>query len=131
MLRLYNVMVIQSVVFALAGLGTLLAPQQLMSFYGITLSPGGVGLARLYGATLMMGAIIYWLARDVKPSDARNALVIGGFAGNVLAILVGSVYALTGIYNTTAWINVLVWLLMAIDFGYFLFVKPGKKHTNK
>jgi hypothetical protein len=127
MIKLTNVMIIQSIVFAIAGLGTLLVPQQLMSYYGVVLTPGGIGLARLYGATLVMAAIIYWLARDVKPSDARQALVVGGFVGNVLAILVGILNVLSGVYNTVAWVSVVIWLLMAIDFGYFLFIKPVKK----
>lgn len=127
MVKLVHVMIIQSIVFAIAGVATLLAPQQLMSLYGVSLSLGGIGLARLYGATLVMAAIIYWLAREVKAPDAKRALVVGGFVGNVLAILVGSLNVLSGVYNTVAWVSVVIWLLMAIDFGYILFIEPKSR----
>ena len=119
------VFTVQSILFFLAGLVTLIVPQQCMAEFGLTLAAGGIGLARLYGVTVLMIGLITWAARPAGPSTARRAIVLGLFIGNVLAALVGAFNALAGGFGTILWIGVVIWLLMALDFGVLYF-----KHTE-
>jgi hypothetical protein len=115
---------VQSVLFILAGLVTLFAPQQFMATYGAELNEPGIGLARLFGATSLMAAVIYWLGGTTTPSEARRALVIGGLVGNILAAVVGILNVLSGAFNALLWGSVVLWLLLALGFAYFLFARP-------
>ena len=117
------VLTIQSVLFFLAGLLTLIAPQPFMAQFGLTLEQGGVGLARLYGVTVIMLGIITWMARESGPSAARKAIVLGLFVGNILAALVGIYNALLGGFGTVIWVAVIIWLLLALDLGVLYFQK--------
>lgn len=119
------VLTIQAVLFFLAGLVTLIAPQQFMAAYGLTLGQGGVGLARLYGATAIMLGVISWMARESGPSAARKAIVLGLFTGNILAALVGIYNGLLGGFGTVIWVSVIIWLLLALDLGVLYFKKSG------
>ncbi|NCF66730.1 MAG: hypothetical protein GWP61_12200 [Chloroflexi bacterium] len=117
------VFTVQSVLFFLAGLATLIAPQQLIASYGLSLQQGGVGLARLYGVTAIMLGLITWIARESGPSQARKAIVLGLFIGNILAALVGIYNGLAGGFGTVIWVSVIIWLLLALDLGVLYFKK--------
>ena len=117
------VFTVQSVLFFLAGLATLIAPQQLIASYGLSLQQGGVGLARLYGVTAIMLGLINWMARGAGPSEARKAIVLGLFIGNILAALVGIYNGLAGGFGTVIWVSVIIWLLLALDLGVLYFKK--------
>lgn len=123
-MNLRNLFLIQAIAFALAGLIVLLAPQQFMATYGAELDEAGIGLARLYGATVLMAAVIFWLGRNSAPSEARRALVVGALIGNALAALVGILNVVSGAYNALLWVSVVIWLLFALGFAYFLFAQP-------
>jgi hypothetical protein len=123
-MNLKNLITIQVILFILGGLGSLLAPQAFLSPFGVTLDESGVGLARLYGVTVLMAAVICWLARDAAPSEARRAIVIGLIVGNGLAFIAMIVNILSGAYTSLAWVNAVFFLLLAIGFGYFQFRQP-------
>jgi hypothetical protein len=95
-----------------------------MALYGAELNEPGLGLARLYGATVLTLAVTYWLGRSAAPSEARRALVTGGFVGNLLAVLAGIVNALSGAFNSLLWASIVLWPLFALGFAYFLFRRP-------
>lgn len=123
-MNLKNLMIIQAILFVLIGLGSLLVPQAYLAPFGVTLDASGVGFARLYGVTGLMLAVMCWLARDAAPSQARRAIVISLFVGNALGFIVATVNVLTGAYTSLAWVSVVLFLLLAIGFGYFLFRQP-------
>jgi hypothetical protein len=124
-MKLQTLLAVQAILFAVAGLIALVFPQPFMATYGVELDAGGVGLARLYGATVLTAAVIFWLARNTTAADARRALVAGGFFGNGLAVIVGLINVLSGAYNATLWASIVIWLLLAAAFAYFGFIKPG------
>jgi len=117
------VLTIQSVLFFLAGLVTLIAPQQFIAPFGLSLQQGGLGLARLFGVTVIMLGIITWMARESGPSAARQAIILGLFIGNILAALVGIYNGLVGGFGSVIWVSVIIWLLLALDQGVLYFTK--------
>ena len=121
------VFTVQSGIFVLAGLVILIIPQQLISDLGLSLEQGGVGIARLYGATMIMLAVITWMARESGPSTARRAIVLGLFVGNSLTAVVGIYNGLAGGFGTVIWAGVIVWLLMALDFGVLYFKESNDR----
>ncbi len=115
------VFTVQSVFFFLAGLLLLLIPAPLFADLGVVLDAGAVGLARSFGATVIMAGVIAWTARESASSTARTAIVLGFFVGNLLMALVGAFNILTGAVGTLMWAGVAAWALLALDFGVIYF----------
>lgn len=124
-MKLSVLMVINAIVAVLFGIAFVLAAGPLLLLYGITLSPGGAVVARLFGAALIGFAVILWFARNVKESEARRAIVLGFFIEHVIGFIVALLAQLSGVVNNLGWSTVVIYLLLALGFGYFQFVKPS------
>lgn len=66
-----------------------------------------------------------WFARDAGESKARQAIVIALFVGDVLGFIVALLGQLSGVVNALGWSTVALYLLLALGYGYFQFVKPS------
>jgi hypothetical protein len=77
------------------------------------------------GAALLSFGLLTWAARNASDSEARRAillaLVIGYAAGFVLALIA----QIRGVGNVFGWSIVATYLLLALAFGYFRFVRPA------
>lgn len=124
-MKLSTMMVIKAVICLVFGILFLLAPGPLMSFYGVTLGSGGILLARLYGASLIGNLLLTWFARNDAGSDALWAAVLALFVYDAIGFVVALVAVLSGVMNTLGWAVVGLYLLLAVGFGYFQFVKPS------
>ena len=124
-MKLSILFTINAIVAVVFGLALVLVAATFMSLYGITLSPGGLIIARLFGAALLGYAVLTWFARDAKDSDARRAIVLALFIGDVVGFIVALLGQLSGAVNTLGWSTVAIYLLLALGFGYFQFLKPS------
>jgi len=118
-------MVINAIVAFLFGLSFVFVAGTLLSFYGITLSPGGLVVARLFGAALLGYAVLTWFARKAEESEARRAIVLALFIGDAVGFIMALLGQLSGAVNALGWSTVAIYLLLALGFGYFQFVKPS------
>ncbi|MFH1951949.1 MAG: hypothetical protein ABIL06_10065 [Pseudomonadota bacterium] len=123
-MKLSTLMVINAVVALLFGLTFVLVAGALLSLYGITLSPGGLIVARLFGAALLGYAVLTYLARKAEESEARRAIVFALFISELIGFIVALVGQLSGAVNALGWSTVAIYLLLALGFGYFQFIKP-------
>lgn len=125
-MKLKQLFVVHSVVALLHGGGFVLAPELLMSLYGISLAdPAAVFVARLFGAALLIYCFVAWLARDAEDSAARRAIVLGFFMTGIVAFIVALQGQLSGVMNSLGWLVVGLYLvLIGVGYGYFHFVKP-------
>jgi hypothetical protein len=118
-------MVIKAVVCLVFGILFLLAPEPLMSFYGVTLGEGGLFVARLYGAGLFGNLMLTWFARNDAGSEALRAAVLALFVYDAIGFVVALMAQLAGLMNGFGWAVVALYLFLALGFGYFQFVKPS------
>ena len=112
-------LMIATVVFALFGLGLLLAPHLVASIYGTTFNPGGETAARLLGALLLGSACVYFWACEAEDSVALTAILRGGAIYCVLALLLTLWFTTSGIWGAMGWLTVVLFILLAAGFGYF------------
>jgi hypothetical protein len=115
--------VIASMLGLVFGLAFLLAPAQLMSFYGMTLDPAGQWIGRFLGAQLVGLAIITWAARNTPTGGALSAVMIGNLVGSTIALALAVLQGITGIGNALVWSTAVVYAFLAAGFGYFQFGK--------
>jgi hypothetical protein len=108
-----------AVVSAVFGLVLLFSPNGLMAIYGAEQMNGpGVYNSMLYGGCLLALAIMNWTASDGTAVEARH-VILGTLVANVLGFVVALVRQVTDqTVPPTAWVNVLLFLVFAILFGY-------------
>jgi len=124
-MKLSTLFVINAILALLFGLGFLLIPTTLVSFYGIQLDAAAVYVARLLGAAYLGYAIISWLFQNSKAASEVRTFVLTLFVTESLAFVVSLVYQLQGLANALGWSTVVIFLLMAAGFGYFYWKKYG------
>ena len=123
-MRLSTLLVIAAVIGAVFGIGFVVASGPLLSIYGITLDNAGTLVAQLFGGALISLAVINWFARNVTDPEARQAVVFGNLAGDVVGFVVILLGQLAGIANAIGWSSVAIYLLLALGFAYVQFMQP-------
>lgn len=124
-MKLSTMMTIKAVVCLVFGILFVLVPGPLMSIYGVSLGSGGALVARLYGASLLGNLLLTWFARNDAGSEALRASVLALMVYDAIGFVVALVAVLTGVMNALGWAVVALYLLLAVGFGYFQFVKPS------
>jgi hypothetical protein len=127
-MKLSNLMVIKAVIVFVFGIGFLLIPTKIMSLYGVTLSQGGAVMTQFFGAAFILLGVVLWSARNAPRSEvALQAIVLAIVIGDTIGFIVALLAQLNGVMNLLGWGNVALYLLLAIGFGYFQFVKTAKQ----
>lgn len=96
------------------------------SIYGFqnTADPELMLSARYFGWGLLAVGLICALAANSPPSEARQAIVKGLFLAQIVGAVVSAMGIANGVFNAVGWSAVIIYLLLAIGYGYFWFVKP-------
>ena len=116
-------MLIAAAVALVFGLAFILLPAQLMTAYGVTLQQGGLWVARYLGSAFLGIAVLNWLGRDVEEANARRAILLGDFVVSVTGLVVAMLDIRLGAGNALTWLNVVIYLFLAVGFGYFQFFR--------
>jgi uncharacterized membrane protein YoaK (UPF0700 family) len=125
-MKLRTLFIINAVVCFVFGLGFTLFPEQVISLYGNDAVTGQFKfVGQLFGSALLTFGVISWLAKDSTESNARNAIVFSFFLGDVVGFIIALINQLSGVVNALNWSTVAIYLLLALGFGYFQFIKPG------
>ena len=118
-----NLLTISSIIAAIFGLGFILMPGQLVSFYNVQLTGAGILIAQLYGGTLFSFGLLNWSARDFRDAPVRQAILTANLVGDAL----GSIFSLMGQLggvpeiNALGWSTVLLYLLLTLGYAYLRF----------
>lgn len=120
-MKLNTLFIITAILAFIFGLGFILAPVASMNFYGNALEGAGVFLGRYFGAALLGYAFLAWLNRN----NTSKGVLAGFFAAMVLGFVVALYDAIAGTHNGLVWLNVVIYLLLGVGFGYFTFGKAS------
>jgi hypothetical protein len=123
-IKLNTFMTIASIVAFIFGLAFLLAPVLVMSMYGVALDISGQYIGRYLGSAFLGIAAIGWFARNAKEDEAKRAILLGGFVVTLTGFVASLFDKFYGLGNALVWSTVVIYLLLAIGFGYFYFGKP-------
>ena len=124
-MNLRILLIINAVVAALFGLALVLVPDQMSAQYGIEANAELEYIARLLGAAFISFAVLTWWARNANDSTARRAIVLAFLIGNSVGFVVALIGQLDEVPNSLGWSTVVIYLLFALGYGYFQFVKPA------
>lgn len=113
-------MIAKAVICALFGLVFVLAPTAGMNIYAIKLDDAGIFMTRLLGSSFIVLAIFLWMMRGVESPHNRKAICWAVFVGDLVGAVVALMGQLSGIGNALGWSTVVIYLALALGFGYFL-----------
>ena len=123
-MKLSSFLLVKAVISLVFGIGLALMPAAVMSLYGVMLEPGGMFMAQLVGASLIGIGLICWLDRSTD-HDALQGITLALFIGDTVGFIVALLGQLSGLMNALGWVNVAIWLLLALGLGYFRFLKSS------
>ncbi len=117
-------MLIAAIVALIFGLGFFFIPSQTLSLYGDKPDVLAQFLARYFGSALL-GVGVLMLA--VRKSKTREDAIKGGTLGLLVLSIAGLIVSIwdmiAGVSNDFLWVNIVVYGLLSIGFGYFYFKK--------
>jgi hypothetical protein len=113
------------------GLALLFAPNALLALYKAEqLNASGLYNSMLYGACLVALAVMNWSASKAGEMEARH-VVLGTFVAHAIALLVALFRQLTDpAVPPAAWMNVVLFLIFAVLFGYLQFAPADSRPTT-
>lgn len=125
-MRLTLTLTVAAIGSLLFGLAYLLAPQGLASLYGLTLDPSGQ-YPRFFGSALLGFAAVLWHSRNATSGPALRAVIVGSFVASTTGLVVAVIQALDPAGNALEWSSVVIYFLLSLGFGDFVFRTPPPK----
>ena len=124
-MKLKTLFIITTAFFIINAPIALLVPGTQLSLYGVTTSPGANYMAQWAGLGSITIALIAWLARNLEDSEARRNIVLTLMIYFILGFVISVFGTITGVMSAMGWSLVLICLLFAIGYAYFLNKKPS------
>ena len=126
-MKLSALMTVNAVIAGLFGIAFVVVPVRFLAIYGTTVDAQLALIGQLFGAALLGYALLTWTARNAAASDARAAIVLALFVSDAIGFVVGLIAQLRNVVNQVGWSTVVIYLLLALGFGYFQFKKPASE----
>ncbi len=123
-MRLTLTMTVTAIGSLLFGVAYLFFPENLLSLYGISLDPSNQWVARYLGSILLGFAAINWVGRTAKSGPALRAILVGSFVASIVGFAVALFELLNGQGNMLVWSTVVMYFLLSLGFGDFVFRTP-------
>lgn len=121
-MKFKTLLTILSVVAFVAGLTCVLAPAQVLSRYGVSLSPIGYVVYQFWGSTLMGLGMLSWFGRNIEDPALQKKFALSFLITTAL----GTILAIRGQYagaNYFGWSTVALFGLITLGFGSFFLMK--------
>lgn len=122
-MKISSFLLVKAIISLAFGIGFAVIPAALWSIYGVTLDPPGILMTRFMAACLIGIGLICWINRSTDWNTLRG-ITLSLCIADTIGFIVALTGQLSGIMNSLGWINVAIWLLLAIGLGYFRFIKP-------
>ena len=123
-MTLRNLFILNAVIALVYGISSVLVPATVLSLHGMTQGPSERLAGQLFGVALIPLGLLTWFARNAEDSEARRAIVLAQFISCAIGVIVAVLGTLSGVMNALGWLGVVLYLLLALGYGYFQFVKP-------
>jgi hypothetical protein len=119
-----NFFIVSAVIILLSGVVSVLYPQLMFDAWGTESNQAGLIITQLSGALEIGLGLILWLSRNEGVSKARRAIVLGGFITYSLFFII-MLINISGVSSAAVWANIVLYLLLALGFGFFAFLKKS------
>lgn len=123
-MKISSFLMLKAIISLLFGIGFIAIPTAVWSVYGVTLDPAGIIMTRFFAACLLGIGLICWVTRNADFNTLKG-IILSLCIADTIGFIIALSMQLSGIVNALGWINVAIWLLLALGLGYFRFLKSG------
>ena len=124
-MKLRNLLVVNAIVALVYGIGFVLAPATVLSLYGMTQGTSEALAGQYFGVALIAIGLLTWFTRNVADSEAQRAIILALLISDVVGVIVSILGTVSGVMSAVGWSAVGIYLLLALGYAYFQFIKPG------
>ena len=117
-MKISSFLMVKAIISLAFGIGFVVIPTAVWSIYGVTIDPVGILMTRFLAACLLGIGLICWVTRNADFNTLKGitlSLCIADTIGFIIALSA----QLSGIINTLGWINVAIWLLLALGVDHY------------
>jgi len=130
-MKLRYLFILNAVVLIILAAGFLLAPRTVLGVFGLS-----VGttvnfnatlsfVAQLMGAALIVPGLLSWFAGTMTEAGARRSVAISLFIFAAVSFVLSLLGMLSKVMSATGWGIVVLFLVFAAGYAYFLFVRQS------
>jgi hypothetical protein len=121
-MTLRNVFLANSIVSIFFSLVLLLMPTSMLELFGMSTNPTDKLLVQFFGAQVLAVGLVTLFGMNTKELRSQRTLTLSFFIADVITFIVALGGMLSGVMNVLGWVIAVVYLLLALGFGYFQFV---------
>ena len=125
-MRLQLTLTVTAIGSLLFGIAFLLFPDNIALLYGVTIDQSNQ-YPRLFGSALIGFGTVLWLARKINSGPALRAIISGSFIASLTGLIISIFQAIDSTGNSLEWSTVIIYTLLTIGFGDFIFRTPPPK----
>jgi hypothetical protein len=122
-MTLKRMLLVNSIVCIVCSLALLLIPAAILAVFGMTDRATEKLLLQFFGAELLGTGLITLFALNTKELRSQRSLTLSFFITDGIAFIVALGGLLAGTMNALGWLIALLFLLLAVGFGYFQFIR--------
>ncbi len=124
-MKLSNLLLLNSVVALVFGIGFLLIPGSVLAMYGAAPGPQINLTGQFFAVELIHVGVLAWLIRNAADILARRAVIAAGLVANLVGLVIALIGTLSGVVNSFGWSAVVIYVVLALGYAYFQFMAPG------
>jgi hypothetical protein len=115
--------VIKAIISLIFGVAFAAIPDAAMGMYGVTLDAVAASQTRYFGA-MLIGVGLVCLTVKSAEAQTQRGVTLALFVADTIGFIVALVEQFSPEAVPLGWINVIIWLALAVGLGYFRFGKP-------
>ena len=124
-MKLSNLLVANAIAALVYGISFVLVPATVLSLYGMTQGTSEALAGQFFGVALIAIGLLTWFARNIADSDTQRAIVLALLISDVIGVIVTVLGTVSGVMSAVGWSAVGIYVLLALGYAYFQFVKPS------
>ena len=121
-MKLKTFLVTAAIISCGCGITALLAPELVMSLFGVGTDPLISMLARFSGLSSVALGIVPWVTRNMDLSQAQKTIIPAMLICNVIGIIITVLGSLSGAIRQ-GWLSTSLYFIFAAGYAWFLFKK--------
>ena len=121
-MKLKHLLVVNAIVMGCSGISAVFVPAKLLSLYGVALGREVILMTQYAGLGSIAIGLVAWFNRNVEERKTQRAISLAFLITYVIAIVISVQGTISGIIKV-GWPVILIYLLLAIGYTYFLFIK--------
>jgi len=124
-MKLRHLFTVNLFIAAFFGLSCSLFPVWVLGTYGLQAGAAAIWTTRLVGGSICGFATLMWFGRASEHRGARRAIALALLVQDAVGLLASLELQLGGGVSAMSWSSPILYALLALGYGYFLFLRPA------